>query len=329
MKIWFSSYQLYPKGSLNSLTKTKFRKGAILRVRFDDESVGYADLCPFSEMGDRPLELELKQISNNMPSDLAARSLYFARMDAEARSKKQSLYDPNVRIKNHFLITDIFRFDLDRVSLIEASGYSEFKIKMGRDLPLETQLVEKLSNRFSSSTRIRLDFNASMSREGFTDWFEKNQGWLRSSLEFIEDPFSYDARSWLEVSQKYGIAFALDQAAEPISTGAEGARVIVVKPAVQDHEAIINRFRGSNKKFVFTHYMDFPVGQMCACVAAQKAYLSASDQILSCGLQQHDLYEGFTFQDAIKMDGPYIVPPDGFGLGFDQWLENQSWMVLK
>jgi O-succinylbenzoate synthase len=329
MKIWYSTYQLYPKGTLNSQVKTKFRKGALLRIRFDDEIVGFADLCPFSEMGNRPLEFEMRHIALQKPTALGVRALHFARLDAEARAKKENLYDPTVKIKNHFLVADISQFDLDRVEKIEAAGYSEFKIKMGRDLALETQLVEKLTNRFSNRARIRLDFNGSMSRDRFVDWFDKNQKWLRPVIEFIEDPFAYDPKEWAAVSDRRNITFALDQLANPLEVKAEGAGVIVIKPVTQDSEAVIKKFAGTNKKFIFTHHMDFPLGQMEAFSAAQQAFKSVGEQMLSCGLQHHDIYEGFTFQEAIRSDGPFIVPPEGFGFGFDKLLESQSWSELK
>lgn len=329
MKIWYSTYQLYPKGTLNSQTKAKYRKGAILRVRFDSGAVGYADVCPFGEMGDRPLEYELKQFSVGKPSPLGARSLFFAELDAQARAKQKSLYIPNVKIKNHFLITDIARFDLTRVDKIEAAGYSEFKVKMGQDLVKETELIEKLSNRFSSRSKLRIDFNSALSRDRFVDWFDKNQKWLRPFLDYIEDPFAYDAREWREVSQKRGITFALDLAADAVTTNAEGAQVIVVKPAVQDPEPLVQKFKSTNKKFVFTHYMDFPIGQMFALATVQMLYPRIQEQLLTCGLQFHDIYEGFSFQDQVRMDGPYVLPPEGYGIGFDSLLSNMAWVELN
>src|ERR1700677_2738267 len=110
MKIWYSTYQLFPKSVINSKIKIKYRPGALLRVRFEDGAVGYADLCPFSEMGDQPLELELKNLLQSKPSALTERALTVARLDASARAEKRSLYNPKVRIKNHFLINDLNTF---------------------------------------------------------------------------------------------------------------------------------------------------------------------------------------------------------------------------
>lgn len=328
MKIWYSPYQLYPQFLGPNKSKNKFRKGALLRIRFEEGLVGYADLCPFSEMGDRPLEMELKQLVVNKPTEMGERSLYFAKMDAEARAHQTALYDRTAKIKNHFLITDLNTFDVVRIAQLESSGFSEIKIKMGRDLQNETVLLERLSQKLSAGTKLRIDFNATLNRDRFVDWFEKNQKWLRPVLDFIEDPFTYNAQDWREVSKKWNIPFALDLAGDALSTGAEGAPIVVLKPAVQDVDKIIASLKDKNKKFVFTHYMDFPVGQMFALVSAQNHFHELGSQLLTCGLQHHDLYEGLTFQSAIKSDGPYILPPDGYGIGFDKWLTNQTWTEL-
>lgn len=329
MMIWYSTYQLYPKGTLNSKTKTQFRQGALLRIRFEDGRVGFADLCPFSEMGDHPLDFELQQLKYSKPTQLGERSLHFAQKDAQARAEKKTLYRSDVLIKNHFLISDLARFDLSRLSRIEASGYTEFKVKMGRDLAAESEILENMVGKLSYNARLRLDFNCSLNRERFEMWFEKAQRWLRPALEFIEDPFAYDPETWRQVSRRWGVTFALDQAENVLKVGAEGAQIIVIKPAIQNVEKIIEMFKASGKKFVFTHYMDFPVGQMFAFAEAQSVKAQLGEMMLTCGLQHHDIYEGFTFQDAIRYDGPQILPPEGWGIGFDTLLENLSWVELK
>ena len=341
MNIWYSSYQLYPKNSMNSQSRTKFRTGALLRVRFEDESVGYADVCPFPEMGDRPVELELKQISLSKPTHLGARSLAFARLDATARAQGVSLFDSKIQLVNHFLISDIFSFDTNRIAGLVQEGYLHFKVKMGRDLANESLKLENLVQCFGScqetaqgstadhKIQLRLDFNASLSRDRFLAWLDKNQKGIQPYLEFIEDPCPYDFKEWLDVGARRDIRLALDLAADPVVTDAVGADIVVVKPAVQDVESVIRKFKGRDKKIVMTHYMDFPVGQMCALYSAQRASLELGQQMLVCGLQHHDVYEGFTFQDEVKSDGPIIVPPAGTGLGFDKLLERLKWSELS
>lgn len=327
MKFWISTYQLFPKGSLQSHQKPKFRKGTLLRVKFEDGLVGYADVCPFQEYGDQPYEIEIQNLHRRQYSRLVERSLHFARLDAEARAAQQSLYS-EIRIKNHFLISNLLEFDLQRVKHLQAQRFSEFKVKVGRELRLETEMLKSLFETLAPGTKIRLDFNALLSRDRFVEWYRANESWLKPRIDFIEDPFVYDPRDWQKLSTDLGIDFALDMAGDPIAAHAEGANVIVLKPAVQNPEKIVNTITDANKRIVLTHYMDFPLGQMSAYVEAQRLIAAGEKRIVTCGLQHHDVYEGFTFQDAIRNDGPYIVPPEGHGLGFDHLLEKQEWQEI-
>jgi o-succinylbenzoate synthase len=329
MKIWYSSYQLFPKSVINSKIKIKYRPGALLRVRFDNGNVGYADLCPFSEMGDQPLELELKNLLQSKPSALTQRALTVARLDADARAEEKSLYNPKVRVKNHFLINDLHTFEQNRLETLEKNGYSEFKIKLGRDLNVETEKLQNICERLSTTARVRLDFNFTLTRDKFLQWFDKAQKWLRPSLEFVEDAFAYNAKEWREVNERWNIMLALDFAPLETKIKAEGAQIVVIKPALEDDQKILKNIAGGPKKVVYTHYMDFPLGQMAALIAAENAALAHGDKILTCGLQHHDIYEGFIFQSAIKHDGPFILPPEGYGLGFDALLEKQKWIELQ
>lgn len=328
MKFWISPYQLFPKGSFTQTQKGKFRKGTLLRVKFDDGLVGYADLCPFQQYGDQPYEIEIQNIARRQFSRLTERSLYFARLDAEARERKEPLYS-EFRIKNHFLISDLLNFDMQRVPLLQGQRFTEFKVKLGREIRLETEMLRELIERMAGDSRLRLDFNASMSRDRFFDWMQKNSPWLKAHLDFIEDPFAYDPREWQRISQDFGVSLALDLAGDPMAAKAEGADVVVLKPAVQNVEKILKGLSSADKRFVCTHYMDFPLGQMSAYVETQRLIAAGEKRIGVCGLQHHDIYEGFTFQDAIRNDGPFIVPPEGHGIGFDQLLDKQDWQELS
>lgn len=328
MKIWTSSYQLFPKGALQTGNRTRFRKGTLLRIDFPDGILGFSDLCPYPEFGDQPLEMELQNVVRGQPSRLAKRSIHFARLDAEARSKKESIYN-QVRIKNHFLVADLLNFDLARIPLLQGQRFTHFKVKLGRELMLETEMVKSIVEKFSPECKIRLDFNASQTRDRFSDWTEKNLKWLKPHLDFIEDPFSYDSKDWARVQANFGIDLALDLAADPLKTSAEGANVVIIKSAIQDEVEVLKTLKRPELRFVMTHYMDFPVGQMSSYAAGQKLMEGPDNRISVCGLQHHDVYEGFTFQDAIRNDGPYIVPPEGTGLGFDDLLEKQEWNQIK
>ena len=327
MKIWHSDYQLIPVGAASSGGKIPFRKGSLLRIDFGDSKVGYADLCPFSAFGDAPLEVQLGNLQNEKYSNLIQSSLDCALMDAEARLAGQSLYTES-RIKNHFLITDLVNFDLNRIPVLQGQRYTDFKIKLGRNIMMETEMLRALTEKLSSDSRIRLDFNHQMSISSFGDWLESNADWLKPCTEFIEDPFKYSVKEWKAIYDDYQIPLALDFFDESKVDDLSSAQVLVIKPALQDSSKLTKMLGDHKPNVVFTHYMDFPVGQMFALISAQRFQKESDLKVLSCGLQSQEVYESFQFQDLIRNDGPYVVPPEGKGLGFDLALERQEWRSL-
>lgn len=327
MKIWHSDYQLIPTGAASSGGKIPFRKGSLLRIDFDDGLVGYSDLCPYAAFGDAPLEVQLSNLQNEKYSKILKRSLFCAHQDAEARKKSESLYS-EPRIKSHFLITDLMNFDLNRIPVLQGQRYTEFKVKMGKSIMLETEMLRALIEKLGSGSKTRIDFNNQMSQSSFYDWMDSNADWLRPSVEFIEDPFTYSVVDWADVYQKYGVPLAIDFFDEDKVTDLSSANVIVIKPALQDQHKILENLGDHKADIVFTHYMDFPLGQMFAFSSAQTFSKNSKLKLLSCGLQHQEVYESFQFQDLIKNDGPYVVPPTGIGLGFDEALERQEWRSL-
>jgi L-alanine-DL-glutamate epimerase-like enolase superfamily enzyme len=176
---------------------------------------------------------------------------------------------------------------------------------------------------------LRLDFNGALTPTRFGEWFSKNQEGLRERLEFIEDPFSYSGIEWRRTSEKWNVSFALDFASESEKMTADGADVVVLKPAVENIELLLKELKTKPKKIIFTHYMDFPVGQMNALAVAQLAAAKLGDQIGVCGLQNQDLFAQVGFQNEIRNEGPFIIPPSGYGLGFEKEFERLKWIEFE
>ncbi len=329
MKIWQSPYQLYTKANSGGGVRTKYRSGALLRVRFDDGLVGHSDLCPFLDYGDRPLEYQFRNLQIGTRTNLLEQSLHYARIDAEFRSKGKSVFGKINSIKNNFLIADIINFDTSRLEILRASGYEELKIKMGRQFPEETAALLALTKNLPQGMLLRLDFNERVSAQDISFWLEKNNKWLRPHLEFIEDPCEYSAEVWSSIQNRFGVSLALDMAADPISTKAVGAKYVILKPAIQNVDAVVAALAQSHHKFVVTHYMDFPLGQMTALYEAILLSDRLPERMASCGLQASELFEGFSFQQQIKCDGPVVIPATGTGFGFDSWLADIEWSELK
>src|SRR5687768_11414487 len=63
MRLWAHRYQLMPCRRLSPIATAGARKGALLRMRTDSGAEGFADLHPWPELGDLPLETQLAMLA--------------------------------------------------------------------------------------------------------------------------------------------------------------------------------------------------------------------------------------------------------------------------
>jgi O-succinylbenzoate synthase len=227
--IWTAPYTLVPRRPPNARSTAAPRLGALLRV--DD---GFADLFPWPELGDAPLDEQLASLKQSQPTRLSLRSLHFAALDGEARRAGRSLFNGLTIPASHWPGID------------PPSGFDTIKVKAGPDFD-PSSLPE--------AVRIRIDFNATLDADTF----------LRMTLpaeriDFIEDPCPYDGPTWRLLRERVGVRLALDR---EIATA--GVDVLVIKPALQELPDV-------DRELVITSYMDHPVGQFgAAYVAASHA----------------------------------------------------------
>jgi hypothetical protein len=85
MRVW--RYTLTPKRRLSGITRPGLREGALIR-----DGDGVADVHPWPELGDAPLDEQLVRLARGETPPLTARSLEFARIDKEARVRGESLF---------------------------------------------------------------------------------------------------------------------------------------------------------------------------------------------------------------------------------------------
>ncbi len=281
--MWIWRYTLKPKRPLSAIARPGFREGALIRV-----GDGFADVHPWPELGDEPLDEQLRSLARGEPTALAVQSLRFAEADGAARRRGQSLFQGLTIPSSHWPGID------------PPAGFDTAKVKCGPGG------VDGLP----PHVRLRLDFNATLA----PDELEPIALTLpRERIDFIEDPCPYDAATWIRLRERTGLRLALDR-----ETGAEGVDVVVIKPAVQS-------FPRTSKEIVVTSYMDHALGLMAAAwVAASHADRVSS----RCGLFTHVLFEADPFFDRIGSDGPRLLAPEGTGFGFDDLLESLPWKKL-
>lgn len=225
MKIWVHRYTLQPRRALSAIAAPGPRHGALIRV-----ANGVADVHPWPELGDLPLDEQLSRLARGETTPLTWASLRLARCDGEARKLGKSLFEGLTIPASHWPGSD------------PPEGFDTVKVKSVERLP--------------PNLRLRIDFNATLTPREFLDIARDHFRGRR--VDFVEDPCPYDPRVWSALKRETGLRLALDRqvAADP------AVDVLVHKPAVQ---AAWPAFDG---EIVVTSYMDHPVGQMGAAFVA-------------------------------------------------------------
>lgn len=316
--IAFSHYLLHPKSATSAS-----RMGALLRIQFPDDSIGYADCHPWETLGDLPLETQLSLLKKRQMTALTQQSVYFANLDAQARKKGVSLFANSKIPESHYLLMSLLNPWEDNLSNALQEGFTHFKIKLGKQLDKELpQLLHILS---SYSIRIRLDFNASLTPQSFLSLVSA-LGESGLQIDFFEDPFPFDPNTWKAVQKEIGSNLACDHNSQRAISFRQAAPVLVLKPAVQPWEPFVSK---SSRKLVVTSYLDHPLGQCCAAYVASKCAERASQAMSICGLLSHRVYQTNEFSSQLTQQGPQFIAPPGTGFGFDDLLESQHWEQLR
>jgi len=321
MKIEYYIYELMAKAPIESKNVYAKREGALLKFIFDDGKVGYADCHPWVELKQVCLSEQLDLLKQNTFTDVTRRSLYYAKIDADARSKKINLLNGLTVPLSHFFIENLFKVDFKEIAKRVSEGFNCFKVKLGRNLSEEMPILLNLMSSFPE-IKFRLDFNLKISIsdfEGVLKALKHNS----ARIDFFEDPFKFDPQEW-KLFQKQGLEFAIDYDSESGIVHPEAARVLVIKPAVQDD----SHFSKTSQKLVYTTCLDHPLGQTAAAWSAAIASKDFKGPVALCGLLSHHTYHSNPFSEQLATSGPAFKAPVGTGFGFDRLLQQQPWKAL-
>jgi O-succinylbenzoate synthase len=299
----FWRYELTPKRRLSAIAADGVRHGALIRI-----DGGVADVHPWPELGDLPLDEQLALLARGEMTPLTQASLEFASIDASARRDGRSLFDGLTIPPSHWPGSD------------PPPAFDTVKLKS----------IDVIPDR----VRLRIDFNATLTPSQFVTVAATLP---RERIDFIEDPCPYDAVVWRELREQTGLRLALDRAPSSSQHRQEclchtvgdpmwhrhsclcsvnSYDVLILKPALEEIPC-------TDAEIVVTSYMDHPIGQLCA------AYVAATANITStCGLITHVLFENDPFIERMRIDGTRLVAPGGTGWGFDDLLETLPWQKL-
>lgn len=193
MFVW--RYTLRPRRELSPLAGARPREGALIRA-----GDGFADVHPWPELGDAPLDEQLARLARGETTPLSVRSLYCALIDGTARRDGRSLFDGLTIPRSHW---------------------------PGDDPPPDFDTAKiKSIDRIPPNVWLRIDFNGRLTPEQFIYMAEALP---RDRVDFVEDPCPYDAGTWSALRETTHLRLALDR-----GTAEDGVDVLVVKPALQE-----------------------------------------------------------------------------------------------
>jgi len=321
VKIWTHHYTLQP-GSDPARAARGPRQGALIRVDFDDETTGYADLHPWEEFGHAPLADHLASLRTDKPTPLANLASRHARTDAAARRAGVSLFDGLPEVRSHALFTDWIDAPRSAFEQCVAEEYTAVKLKIGRDPQREAEALNVLAD---LPLRWRLDANASTGTAAFLAALSME---VRTNIEFLEDPMAYNSFAWRGLVEREKIPLALDWELPATPPPWLGVQILVIKPASQDAFSLALDAAHAGVQIVVTHSMDHPLGQSVALWTAMRLRQRHGDVVLDGGLQAAGLCAPDEFSAEIRYRGPQTIPPPGTGFGLDQQLAALPWREL-
>jgi len=203
-------------------------------------------------------------------------------------------------------------------------GWPAIKAKGLANYSETTRFLEACAQRFEAQgVRLRVDFNGVLDRMAFEQFMEDLPLSVSRALDFVEDPFPYDAEAWEAVRQKCGVKLALDKGWRD---GTLGFDAVVVKPARRDWRTVAQTH--PQHTLVLTSAMDHALGQMFAAYEAAVA-LAEGQPLDFCGLCTEHLFEKDAFFERVISHGGHLsADRSGGGLGFGEVLEALPWRRL-
>lgn len=316
--IYIHRYELVSRAGLNSRSDRVRHQGALIRI-----GSGVGCIHPWQELGDPSLDELLEDLRmGRFFRPLVRSAVKCAMVDGRAREAGISVFDKVHVPRSHATIVG----GAERIEVAVEAGFDVVKIKAGRDMPKEIELLNSMNQKYPD-LRWRLDFNNVLDGGGVRSYLESLTEAAREKIDFLEDPCEVGHRDWAGVRSLYGIPLAVDREVDK----ARGQfTYAIAKPALDDITALCARAMIEGWELVFTSYMDHPIGQCYAAWCAgkvEKRFLGLEDPV--AGLMTHGLFEPDAFIDRMGGITPEWKSPGGTGFGFDDLLEKLAWEKLK
>jgi o-succinylbenzoate synthase len=333
-----ANYTLKPVNSLNAKSKfLNLKEGFLLKINFKNFGIGYADCFSWEELGDTSITTEIKNLKDGSYNTHLDKSIYFASIDAQYRSKNQNIFKNLKLPKNHYTCVNYNELNSKFIEELSCKNFSIIKLKCGISINDELSLIKKITPTLKKlEMSLRLDFNSTLDSHKFHLFLSSIEGNL-DVINFIEDPFAYQKSYWKEVKNSFPkVCLAVDRIHEKFfNNNEERSRTksydyLVLKPAVQNiYKIFKNNPYLKDYPFLFTSYMDHPLGQLTALYEASLFYSDTLQNTQDCGFLTHSLYEKNAYSETLTILDAKLIPSfEGGGFGLDALLEKERWRKL-
>ncbi len=324
--VQFQPYVLRSSGSLNAVSQRREFHGALIKV---DDGIGC--LHPWPEFGDAPIDEQLNNLRDGGTSKVIERALRMAAVDGEARRRGVSLFAGLEIPPSHFSLDQNQALEPQMQRVIQ-EGWLAIKTKGSPEIEKTLNVLETLvALSGNAQLKLRVDFNSCLTESRFTDFMGAMSDRVRERIDFIEDPFPYDAAAWSAAQTKFGVRLACDKGlmrTDDARSTQWGYEVAVLKPGRREWRSTMAGIP-ANARIVITSAMDHAIGQSFAAYEAALAWREFGARMDLCGLCTEHLFEKDAFFERLSSHGGKLqVDRNGTGLGFDDVLSNLPWCTL-
>lgn len=317
--IYYWEYQLRSEAALNAASVRRAFPGALIR-----RGAGVGCLHPWPEFGDAPIEEQLRLLRDGAPSAIGRLALRCAELDGAARTAGRSLFD-GLEIPASHYSWSFGHATGPQVELLLAERWPALKAKGFANWGETMRFLEACERATrGADLRFRVDFNGCLEAASFHQFIEFMPLRVYRALDFVEDPYPYDAAAWQGSQSRWGVRLALDKGWREADRGFDH---VVVKPSRRDWRKVAARHPES--PLVLTSAMDHPIGQMFAAYEAAVARAELGERVGLCGLCTQHLFAADPFLERVLSPGGRLQPDrTGGGLGFGDQIEKLPWRRL-
>ena len=160
-----------------------------------------------------------------------------------------------------------------------------------------------------------------MKKDEFSKWILYNRDFLSSHVEFIEDPFLFDEKLWVDCYKEHMIPLAWDHDGREEELP-RGFQVLVLKPQAFDVTQKI-----LTSPFCVTSYLGHPIEQVYSYQKACSLHKQYPHLSKKCGVMNF-FYKESEASKNLEFKDEKLFFPEEKHWGFDSVLKRLKWKSI-